>query len=141
MSFTLLGDLNWLAVVVATLAYFGLGGIWYAAKVFGDAWAKAMGWDFSGEEKPGPAMYLGPLLTCFVATVAIALIAQASGADGVADGIVLGLVAGIGIAGAILFVTGYFDQTKASPIRWFGIAAGYHLVGLTIASVIVSVWT
>jgi hypothetical protein len=141
MSFALLGDLNWLAVLVATFAYFALGGAWFAAKVFGDVWAKAMGWDFSDEKQPGPAMYIGPLVTCFIATVAVAMIAQASGADSFGDGVVLGLVAGIGISGAVLFVTGYFDMTKAKPIQWFGIAAGYHVVGLMIAAVIVSVWT
>lgn len=29
MSLGLLGDLNWLAVLAAALAYFGLGGLWF----------------------------------------------------------------------------------------------------------------
>lgn len=35
MSFDVLGDLNWLAVVVAAIAYFALGALWYAPPVFG----------------------------------------------------------------------------------------------------------
>ena len=37
MSFDALGDLNWLAVIVAAIAYFALGAIWFAPPVFGKA--------------------------------------------------------------------------------------------------------
>jgi hypothetical protein len=40
MSFDVLGDLNWLAVIVATVAYFALGAIWYAPAVFGNLWMR-----------------------------------------------------------------------------------------------------
>lgn len=43
MSFDLLGDLNWLAVLVAALAYFAVGALWYAPPVFGKTWAAAGG--------------------------------------------------------------------------------------------------
>lgn len=53
----------------------------------------------------------------------------------------LGVVTGVGIAGAVLFVTGYFDPNKPKPMVWFAILASYHLLGLVIAAVIVTVWT
>ena len=77
MSVGLLGDLDWLAVTVATLAYFTLGGLWF----------------------------------------------------------LLGLVTGIGIAEAVLFVTGYLDPKKPKPMTWVAITGGYHLAGLLIACV------
>jgi hypothetical protein len=140
MTIGVLAELNWLAVAVAALAYFALGGLWYMPRVFGDVWTRSIGWDASEEEAPGPAFYIGPLVTAFVATVALAMRAAATGAAGVGDGIVLGLVVGVGIAGSVLFVTGYFDPKKPQPMAWFAVTAGYHLVGLLIASVIVSVW-
>lgn len=30
MSFDVLGDLNWIAVIIAAVAYFAIGAIWYA---------------------------------------------------------------------------------------------------------------
>jgi hypothetical protein len=141
MTFALLGDLNWLAVIVATLAYFGLGGLWYMPRVFGDIWTRSIGWDPTGEEGPGVAFYAAPLATCLVASTALALLARAAGADSVGEGLVLGLVAGVGIAGAVLFTTGFFDPKKPQPMVWFGVTAGYHLVGLLIAAMIVSAWT
>ena len=50
MSFETFGDLNWLAVVVAAVAYFLLGGIWYAPPVMGNAWKKASGVDVTEGE-------------------------------------------------------------------------------------------
>jgi hypothetical protein len=141
VSLALLGELNWLAVLVATLAYFALGGVWYLPKVFGDVWTASIGWDPSDEDAPGPAIYLGPLATCLIATTAVAVLARAVGADGVGDGVVLGLVTGVGISGAVLLVTGFFDPVKPKPMVWFGVTATYHLVGLLLASVIVSTWT
>jgi Protein of unknown function (DUF1761) len=141
MTFGVLGELNWLAVVVAALAYFALGGLWYMPRVFGDIWARSIGWDATGEDGPGPAFYLGPFVTCALATIAVAMLARASDTDTFAEGVVLGLVTGVGVAGAVLLVTGYFDPKKPKPMAWFGVTAGYHLVGLLIAAVIVSVWT
>jgi hypothetical protein len=44
VSFDALGDLNWPAVIVAALAYFAIGAVWYAPPVFGKAWMAAEAW-------------------------------------------------------------------------------------------------
>jgi hypothetical protein len=38
-----LSDLNWLAVIVAAIAYFAIGALWYAPPVFGRIWMTAGG--------------------------------------------------------------------------------------------------
>jgi hypothetical protein len=58
MTFDVLGDLNWLAVIVATLAFFALGAAWYAPKVFGDVWMRAGG--IQAPEQPQAAFYIVP---------------------------------------------------------------------------------
>ncbi|MFI6094100.1 DUF1761 domain-containing protein [Lentzea sp. NPDC051213] len=140
MSFSVLGDLNWLAVIVATIVYFGLGGLWYAEFLFGKAWQKAMGWDGNAPEGAGAGIYVVPLATCFVATLATAMLAAASGTDTVGEGIVLAIVVGIGLSAAILAVTGMFDSTKPAAMTSVAISAGYHFVGLLLASIILAVW-
>lgn len=141
MSFDVLGDLNWLAVILGGVAYFGLGAIWFAQVTFGKAWQRSMGWETTEDQPgPGPALYIGPLITCLLSSLAVGMIAKSTGSDTFADGIVLGLVVGVGVSAAVLFVTGIFDPKKPQPMTWFAISAGYHLVGLLIASVIVSIW-
>jgi hypothetical protein len=138
MTFDVLGDLNWLAVIVATLAFFALGAVWYAPKVFGDVWMRAGG--IQVPEQPQAAFYVVPLITCFIGTLAVAMLAAATGTDTVGEGIVLGLVTGVGIAFTALFVTGFFDPQKPQATLWVAVVGGYQIVGLLIAAIILALW-
>ncbi len=142
MSFDVLGDLNWLAVVVAAIAYFVLGALWYMPKPMAAAWTRSMGWDPAAEEQqPSAAIYVAPLVTCLLSAVALAMLAEATGSTTVGEGLALGLVVAIGIAAAIVVVTGWFDPKKPQPMVFAAITAGYHVLGLLITAVIVSAWT
>ncbi|MET9230742.1 DUF1761 domain-containing protein [Lentzea sp. NPDC003310] len=140
MNLSVLGDLNWLAVVVATIAYFGLGAVWYAEYAFGRAYQRASGQDLSPPENKSAAAVAVPLLTCFVITLATAMVGRASNTDNVMEGLLLGLVVGIGIALPVRFVTGAYDMTKPAPMTFAVIGAGYHIVGLTLAGAILGLW-
>jgi uncharacterized protein DUF1761 len=140
MSFDVLGDLNWLAFIVAAIAYFAIGAIWFANGVFGKAWQRAGGLQTPEGQRPGPAYIIGPAITCLIATLALAMLAEATGTTKFGQGIVLGLVTGVGIAAPIVAVTGLFDPRKPNPQTWLFISAGYHVVGLLVASVILAVW-
>lgn len=142
MSFETFGDLNWLAVVVAAVAYFLLGGIWYAPPVMGNAWMKASGVDMTeGEDGPGPVIFMAPLLGYLVAATATAMLAKATGSDTLSEGLVLGLIVGVGYAVVMVGVVAVFEANKPSSSTWAVITATYNLLGLLITAVIVSVWT
>jgi hypothetical protein len=139
MSFDLLGELNWLAVIVATVVYFALGAVWYAPPLFGNAWMKAAGTVIQEGQRPGPAIYFTPLLAYFVAVIATAMLAEATGSDTFAEGIVLGLVVGVGYAVVGTAVEATFGNRPQNGV-WFLITGSYNLIGLIISAVIVSVW-
>lgn len=142
MSFDVLGDINWAAVAVAAIVYFAVGAAWYSRALLGKPWMRSIGWN--AEQDPpemSPVSYLGPLVGYLVAAVAVAMLAVATGTDTFGEGLVLGLVLGIGLATVLALVTALFDPQKKEPMTWFGVTAGYHLVGLLVASVIVAVWT
>jgi Protein of unknown function (DUF1761) len=140
MSLDILGELNWLAVIVAAIAFFALGAVWYAPPVFGRAWQHAAAAEVPEGTRPGIAYYVGPLATCLLSTVATAMLAVATGTDTVGEAIVLGLVVGIGLAAAVAFVGGVFDPHKPQPLVWFAIFSGYQVVGLLIVATIVALW-
>ena len=54
--------------------------------------------------------------------------------------IILGLVIGIGYALPLTAVDAIFDPNKPEPWAWFAITAVYHLLGLLIVAVLVSIW-
>ena len=141
MTFDVLGDLNWLAVLVAALAYFAIGALWYAPPLFGKAWMAAGGMTTpEAGSRPSPAIYLTPLVGSVLSSVALAMLAEATGTDTLQRGIVLGLVVAIGFAVSITFVTAQFESEKPKPMVWGAITAGYHAVGILVAAIIVASW-
>jgi Na+/H+ antiporter NhaA len=138
MSFDTLSDLNWLAVIVAAVAWWILGAIWYAPPLFGRAWQRSMGLE-SIEGGPGVSTYVIPLIAYFIATVALGMIAASTGSSTFGDGIVLGLVVGVGFGLTLYWVEATFGQ-RPQPTTWFLITGLYQLIGILIASVIVTVW-
>jgi uncharacterized protein DUF1761 len=149
MTFEGFGDLNWLAMAVAALAYFALGAIWYAPPVLGKAWMAASGTTMGGPSSngsggdrggAGPGLYAVPLVGAILAAVAIGLLAAATETDTATEGLALGLVIGVGFAVPVAFVTAAFETKKPRPMLWGAINAGYHVLGSLAAALIVATW-
>lgn len=141
MSFELLGDLNWLAVVVGAVVYFVLGALWYSPFLLGKAWQRSIGWDPERASPAASAMtYVVPFFAYLVMATATGLIAAAVGSDTFGEGLTLGVIIGVGYAAAHSFVDASFDPNKPEPWTWFAINATYHALGLIVVAIIVSVW-
>jgi hypothetical protein len=140
MQLSLLGDVHWLGVIVAALAYFALGAAWYARPVLGDVWTRAGGLEMPEGERPPPAIFLTPLVGSLLAAIALGMIAEATNTDTIGEGIVLGLVTGIGFAVGVSFVTAQFESNKPNAMVWGAVNGGYHLVGNLIAAVIIALF-
>ena len=63
-----------------------------------------------------------------------------TGTDTATEGVVLGLVVGIGYAAAILLTTAAFEFAKPRRWTWGVIDASYHVVGLLIAGIVIALW-
>ena len=130
---------NWLAVAAATVALYVLGGLWYSPVLFGPRWRAGVGFVPPLGWKPGALLYLGPLLGCFVVTLATALLVTIADAHSATDGVVLGLIVGLGYAAAVAGV----DATAPShprPGTLALIVGAYWTIGLTMVAVILSAW-
>ena len=141
MTFDVLGQLNWLAVFVGAVIYFVLGALWYSPMLFGRPWQRSIGWD--PERTPpemNPASYIVPFLAYVVMAIAVGMLAKATGTDDLTEGLILGLVVGVGLSLAHTLVDATFDPNKPEPWTWFAINGAYHTIGLIIVAVIVSVW-
>ncbi len=62
-----------------------------------------------------PITYVGPALAYLVAAVATGMLAVATGSDTIGEGIVLGLVIGIGYALTLTAVDAMFDPNEPQP--------------------------
>ncbi|HYO60677.1 MAG TPA: DUF1761 domain-containing protein [Actinomycetota bacterium] len=130
-------DVNWLAVLVATVAHQALGALWYGL-LFRNTWLTAMGMRPEDVEREGPGgeMALGAVAS-FLSALALALILTFVDEPSVADGVAVGAVAGIGFVTAATFMNGAYEQKKPVLSAMFG---AYYTLGLMIAGAIVGAW-
>ena len=68
------GELNWLAVIVAGLAYYGLGAVWYTNALFGRQYRTALGLDPEEQAQPDPTLLGVNLVGWLLASLALALV-------------------------------------------------------------------
>lgn len=126
-------DVNLLAVVLAALSSFLLGGLWYSPALFGVAWNKAEGRDPSKEGRH-PAMVFG--LSFVLALVAAYVVAVWLG-RGVALGTAVKstAIAGVGLVAAFYGINYLF---AGRSLRLWLIDAGYHVVQLVLYGLVIA---
>lgn len=128
------GGVNWLAVIVATVAGIVVGFVWYAPPVFGRRWAKAAGIDLPQPGQVQPTTYVGAIVIALVTAYVLAVLIRGLGAASLADGAVVGFVAWLGFV-ATWLASGVFFERR--PTAWWAINAGQAIVSLVIMGAII----
>ena len=128
---------NYPAILVATLAGFFLGGLWYSPVMFGHAWMRANALTADSLKARGhPAMIFGG---AFFLTLIMAfnLAAFLSGPPNLGWGATAGCLVGAGWVGLSLGVIYLFER---KPAGLFFINAGYMSVAFTMMGAIIGAW-
>ena len=136
MIFDHFGQLNWLAIVVATLAWFAFSAVWYSVPPLSKAWQQAAKVN-PGEGAPLAAILVPTAIGYFVTTVVIALLAKGLAASTVGDGVGLGVALGIGFGLVSALIVQLYEQKGGAYWLINGINS---IIALSIVAVIVSVW-
>ena len=133
---TAIADINWLSVIVATLASFAVGSLWYSGALFGKAWQKDLG---LSDEKIRSANMGAIFGSAFVLQfISVLILELFIGKDAsLSYGLTAGLLVGIGWV-ATSFGTNYLYARKT--FRLFLIDAGYFVVFFSLAGLILGVW-
>jgi len=128
-------QVNVIAVVVAALSSFLLGGLWYSKLLFGPAWQRLAG----DMRKPGdahPARVFGlSYLFALAAAFAYAWLMPPAASASVAA--VQGLAVGAGMVAASFGINYQFANRGAT--LWL-IDGGYHAVQFLIYGLILGLW-
>ncbi|HTF04699.1 MAG TPA: DUF1761 domain-containing protein [Bacteroidia bacterium] len=129
----------WLQIIVAGVAYFALGAIWYAPPVFGKYWAAQHKVEMTEESKKKvPILFGSTFLLGMVMAMGMGLALHVMQAPGTCiNGIKTGLFIG-GFFCALPIGINYLYTGKPFPL-WI-IDSGYHVIGLTLMGIILSVW-
>lgn len=137
--FDVLGELNWLAIIVATIAYYALAAPWFAQFMFGKAWNASIGFKQPEGYKFSTASYVMPFVGSLVASIVTAILVYALDIQSLGDAALLGLIAGLGYA-ATVSLTNAITPTHPRPFVHGLINGGYHTLGISIVSVIIVAW-
>ena len=139
MDTTFLSDINWLAVLVAAIAYFALGALWYGA-LFSKQWVAYQNIDMNDPDlkKGTSAIMFFSFLLMLLATVGLAiLVERLQLVGGVLSGIKLGLFTSIFFSVTAVSITYLYIK---KPFGLHMIDGLYHVVGQIIAAIILCVW-
>jgi len=118
-----LGDINYIAVVLATISTFIVGSIWYSMGVFGKTWAKELGLTQKQLNDKDAAMraMMHSAVASFITAVVLAALMYATGTDELAEGALFGAVVGFGIAMTSAVTHDVFSRVSATLTRIHGL--------------------
>jgi len=134
-----LSNLNWLHVLVAAIAYYAVGAIWYSF-LFQKPWIRFHNVDVNHPDSKkgvGAIMFGGFILTFLITTGLAILIYRAGINGGAMSGIKLGLTTGVLFSAAAISMT-YLYLKKPTGLHF--IDGLFHVVGQVIAAIILCVW-
>ena len=134
-----MSPINWLAVLVAGISAFVLGGVWYSPALFGNAWMKANNLNIEEIKKGNMLKIYGIafiLSLVMAVNLAMFLADNALQKTDITWGATAGFLAGIWVFCAVA-IHGLFEHRSARLIL---INGGYSLVGLILMGAIIGLW-
>jgi len=138
MNTEIFSNLNWLAILVAGVAYFLLGAIWYSF-VFKNAWIKLSGVNVNDPNaKKGMAqIMLTSLVLMIICSIGLAMFLSKIGEVTWMSGVKAGLVCGVCFSATGICISYLYEK---KPWGLLLINSGYNIAGCVIAGIILSVW-
>ena len=145
-----LPQVNYLAVLVAGIVLFVLGGLWYSPALFAKRWIALQGrteeqMRADAARSNMPVMYLMAFLCALIIAWAMAVVANSfvprlptSAGNWALRGVKLGLFTWFGFVLPTTYATALFSM---KPKQLWLIDAGYNLVSFIIAGAIILGWT
>lgn len=129
-------NLSWLAIIVAAVSTFILGGLWYSPLMFVKRWMKETGITQESTKNINMVKLFG--YSFILSFIAAFFLAMFIGPDaGAAFGALAGFMAGLGWVFTFMGISYLFE---ARTLAHFLINAMYSVVSLTIMGFIIGVW-
>ncbi len=132
-----ISTLNWLAIIVAALSNFLIGGLWYSPVLFGKLWMKENNFSDDDLKKGNMTKIFGfTFLFSLVMAFNLAMYLNDSSTT-VMWGATAGFLAGFGWVAMSIFIIGQFEQKST---KYMLIHGGYVIVSFIVMGLIIGLW-
>ena len=132
---TELHQLNWLAIVVAALAGYFPGAIWYSPIGFLKPWARELGVDLNAKpDGVGLKVAIG-LIPALVAAIVFAMIEGPH--PSLHHGLVMGAEVAVGFIASSLAIQYLYERRS---LTFWLINSGYHLLQFLLMGIVLALW-
>lgn len=129
-------SLNWLAIIVAAISAFVIGGLWYSPLMFVKRWMKETGITPDPDKRQNMLIIFG--LALLLSLIAAFFLAMFIGPKaGAGFGAMAGFMAGVGWVITFMGISYLFESRT---FVHFLINAGYSVLSLTIMGLIIGAW-
>ena len=132
-------QINWLAILVAALAAFAAGAVWYTV-LFSKAWLRYHLVPPERQSKLGGSLVVTfsvMILAYAVMATVLEFLIQALEIQNPLDGALLGLLIGLGVA---MFVTLVENRLQKKPVKAFLIDGSFQIIMLSLMGSIIASW-
>ena len=131
-------EINWLAVVLATVSSMAVGFVWYAKPVFGKLWIRLSGVDEASMAKSAPVAIVSTIIVSFITAAVLAgsaAIAQHFYAGNfLANTIVTAIILWAGFTAARFVTHDAFDRR---PAALTALNCAHELVTIVVMALII----
>ena len=128
-------ELNWIAIGVATILGFLLGGLWYGP-LFGQAWMSAIG-KSADELQPSPTPFIVSFITALITAIVLAALIHDLGITSWTGGGLFGLIIGLGFIATAMASDSAFCGWG---VKLFVIQSGYRVTYSVVMGALLAAW-
>jgi hypothetical protein len=140
LELSFLSSINYIPVIVSSIIFFLIGSFWFSG-LFGSLWIKELKHHHVVIKEPTTNVLATKMLLTFasnfIASFAMACLVAITGSATATTGLILGIIAAFGFAASSI---GSVFIWESKSLTLFLIDAGYPMVGIIAAAIILSVW-
>jgi hypothetical protein len=130
-------DINWVAIVVATIVSMVIGAVWYSPALFSKAWMEDTKKKDMDPTQGATAGYVVATIANLISGYVMARILATANAASIGEGLMVAFLLWLAFMAGPTLMNFMFE---GRPMRLFNINAGMYLVSMLVMGAILAVW-
>ncbi|MGB0756838.1 MAG: DUF1761 domain-containing protein [Patescibacteria group bacterium] len=136
-------DINFLAILISTIAHMILGMLWYSPALFGKQWANLMGFNLDDKESwkkkqaDAKSAYVVSFVGALITALVLKLLFQAAVITNFGPAILIAVMVWFGFTGPMMLNSTLFGERS---VKLWAIDSIYYLVSGVVMAIILTAW-